>query len=155
MKKYFKYLLLINLFVFISCLENGQLKESKISKTKLLIINNGDEDAYEDLRNYYLTNKDGNSIMSFSMIMAYKFKSALGYYDLFDITIRINNYGNYGPDLIKNLDLNSRKFAIDNLIKSAELGNFTAKEYLIKYYRDGLYLKKDIELAKKLEAEIK
>lgn len=154
MKKYLKVVCVLHLIFFSSCLENGHLKESDVRATKLLIIDKGDVKAFYDLNDYYLTDKEGPNIMPYSMIMAYKYNNAHAYFDLFNIIIKMNNKGNYGPDLIKNLDLNSRKFALENLIKSAELGDITAKEYLAKYYRDGIYLPKNIGLAEKLEKEI-
>ena len=63
MKNILQILLVLNMFLLNSCLENGQLKEADLGKTKLFIINQGDDKAYDDLRNYYLTNKDASSIM--------------------------------------------------------------------------------------------
>ncbi len=144
------------LFILIySCQNNGRLKEGDVNEAKKLVLEKGDKYAYDDLLIYYDEQKEFEYILPYSLIMAYKYNYSYAYFEIYVTIIKIHNKGLYDKTLIKNLDLKSREFAISNLIKSAKLGNISAKGVLIKYYFDGIYLPKNIELSKKYENEIK
>jgi len=143
------------LTLILSCQENGRLKDSEVSAAKKLVLNKGDKFAYDDLYNYYEDRKERELLMPFSIVMSYRYNNAYTYFDIYSIMIEMYNGGYFDYKMIKNLDPQSRKFALDHLIKGAELGDSSSKKYLAKYYIEGEYLPQNIELGKKLQDEIK
>jgi hypothetical protein len=151
--KWIIYILFITLYT--SCTNNGILKDNEIPQIKKLILSKGDQAAYIDLMIYYEDKMQYEALLPYSIIMANKYDNANAYYQIYFCIMRIYNNGQFDYKFIKNLDLDSRKFVLDNLQNSAQLGDNSAKEYLAKYYAEGVYLPKNIELAKKLEEETK
>jgi TPR repeat protein len=142
------------LIMFVSC-NDGKLFDSEIKESKKVIIDKGDKYTYTKLYFYYSNKKEYELILPYTLVMAYKYNDADAYFQIYDIMIRIYNNGEFDYTLIKNLTPKNREFAMRHLLKSSELGDFTAKGFLAKYYREGNYLPKNIELATKLEEEIK
>lgn len=139
---------------FFSCKENGILKEEQIPQTKKEVLK-GDVDSYTRLLFYYEIKGEFESALPYSMVMAFKYNNDCAYLEIYFAMIKMYNNGDSDYKLIKNLDKNSREFAISCLKKSAELGHVSAKSYMAKYYREGIYLPKNIKLAEKYENEIK
>lgn len=156
MKLFCKFwIVAIAFIVFLNSCENGKLKDSEVLETKKLIIEKGDRFAYYALLTYYNGKNENELIMPYSLIMAYKYNHRDAYFSIYESTITLYNDNSFDYTLIKNLDSQAKDLALKSLIKSADLGYPTAKKYLAKYYREGVFLPKNIELAQKLENEIK
>ncbi len=147
------FLIPILLCLLFSSCTDGLLKDSDVPEAKRNIIEKGDKFSYGQLYIYFSRKEAPDELLAYSMIMAYKYNSADGYFNIFESIIRIHNKNNFQADLIKNLDSTSREFALNSLKKSGELGNLYAKKILAIYYREGKYLPMNIELAKKYEEE--
>lgn len=154
MKNFIWYFFLFIYLSLFSC-NDGRLDESELKKAKIEVIKKGDKRSYNEILFYYEDLFDYESTFSYSIVMAYKYNDADAYYYLYQTMIRINSKGAFHYNLIKNLNSDSKKFAIDNLKKSSELGNIDAKVCLIKYYKEGKYLPQNIDAAKVLENQIK
>lgn len=152
MKINYIFLWLFIIFLF-SC-SDGKISSSDLKELEAAAIEKGDVESYNKVMLYYGDNNDLKSIIGLSTIMAYKYSCSDAHYVLYRAMIRIHNNNKFEENLIKNLNPDGRKFALDNLIRSSDLGNFNAKGSLIKYYSEGIYLPKNLMKVKELEVEM-
>lgn len=126
--------LLITLF---SSCNNGILQDSEIKEAKAIIVKSGDKNLYASLCIYYYEKGEYESTLPYSLVMAYKYNDRDAYYNIYRTMIQINNGGEFNYETIKKLDKTSKEFALQNLIKSANLGCNSAKNELEKYHLEG------------------
>ncbi len=138
----------------VACKENGILKEEEIPEAKIEILK-GDVDSYTRLLFYYEIEGEFESALPYSIVMAFKYNNESAYLEIYRTMIKMYNKGSFDYKLIKNLDKNSQDFAISCLKKSADLGHASSRLYLSKYYREGICLEKNIDLAEKYEKKAK
>lgn len=144
---------LIILF-FVSC-DNGTVSESDLKNAELGVYEKGDKGDYLQILGYYEHLEKYESTLPYSMIMAYKYKDSDAYFNLYETTVRLFNNRKFSYDLIKNVDIDAREFALSCLKKSSDLGCLDAKVILIKYYTEGKYLPKNDKEVEVLEAAFK
>ncbi|WP_165607934.1 hypothetical protein [Flavobacterium tructae] len=113
------------------------MQDSEIKEAKVIIVKSGDKNLYASLCIYYYEKGEYESTLPYSLVMAYKYNDRDAYYNIYRTMIQINNGGEFNYETIKKLDKTSKEFALQNLIKSANLGCNSAKNELEKYHLEG------------------
>lgn len=148
-------ILLLTLIILISCEDKEIIRKEELVNYKNEIILTGNVYTYSKLSLFFEKEKNYESILPYSLIMAYKYNNADAYFDIYRITIKLNNDGVFDYKAITKIDPKTSKFAIDHLKISVDLGDITAKKYFAKYHEEGIFFKKNLELVKRINEEIK
>jgi hypothetical protein len=115
-----------------------------MEELKKLVIEKGDNNAYENLRIRYLDVKKYESeFLIYSLYMANKYDNKYAYYDVYKSMTRL--FGN------NKIDERSKELAIEYLKKGVLHNEYRAVYELSQLLLNGKYVRKDILLGKELE----
>lgn len=146
--KYLKMFTVLFVLLLTNCVKNSDtvsLEELEIYKKA--VIQKGDDYSFTRLTIFYSDKSNYYELLPYSFIMAEKYKSVDGYFQIYYDLIRINNNGKYEERLILNLDEETKSFALSNLMKGAMLGDGDCRGFLAKHYRQGLGFPKNEQIA--------
>ncbi|MBS7232520.1 hypothetical protein KHA90_15995 [Flavobacterium psychroterrae] len=100
----------------------------------------GDTNAYLNLNSYYMDYPiDG--ILYSAIIMANKYEYHLAYLNVYEALTSQDHKADVSE--LEDLDKNTRKIALEYLIKGAEKGNKSCKSILGHHYLEGRFVEKD------------
>lgn len=138
------YIILCLSFIMIGCTPRSMNDPGvPLDVLKKKIILNGNKNAYEKLYFAYFDESGKEDFIYYSIVMANKYESPNGCYDVY-----------YGLKFIYNNSLDDmsedlRSIAIQFLKRAAELNSIRANEELGNLYIEGIYLPKDLLLGEK------
>ena len=124
---------------------------------KYRILRQMDMKLYDSIIIDCIEKNNKGEMLLYSIIMSNDYNYGEGSYNVLTTLASLykkNKYLETIPNL-DSLDVNTQKLAIHYLIKASENGPLNAKYVLGKYYLEGKYVNKDIELGKKLLKEAK
>jgi hypothetical protein len=103
-------------------------------------LTKGDTCAYYNLNNYYM-DYPIEGILYPALIMANKYQYHLAYLNVYEALTSQDH--KLGTSELENLDIETRKMALEYLRKGAEKGNEECKRILGYHYLKGKYIVKD------------
>jgi len=143
--KLVKFLTILCVFVNFTCAPQSTNDPGvPLDMLKKKVISHGNKYAYEKLYFAYFDESGKEDFILYSIIMANKYESINGYYDVYSglITVHENGLADMNEDM--------RNIAIQYLKKAANLNSIRANEELGNLYIEGEYILRDTSLGKKL-----
>jgi len=131
-------IIIFTLFQLGACNQKAEKESKSVDKSinqptrsmsvlKGLILTNGDEDAYYELKMAYLDFEYPEEFLLYAMTMANKYDFAEAYFDVYDCIVGISRLD------IEKIDQESASLAIDYLIKASAKNHEQAQEIVKEY----------------------
>lgn len=153
--------IIITIFLILSlmsCKKNKAktiIQKENYTQLKAKVVEQGDENAFVDLILKIGNSNSRYEILPYAMIMANKYNSGAGCYEVLLGIMYVNNPNTYGynPALINEFNDIDKKTVLYYLHKGAKLKNVNCILALEEIYRNGWGIDKDIQKANELRKD--